>query len=121
MREQALFSLDLRKRQSFCNKRSSPKSCGDPLCRNPRLPPPGSDQADFALRVKIPVLMINGRYDYVFSVEKAQDPLFAMLGTPAADKRHVLLDTPHDVTEQRPQLIHAVLDWLDKYLGRVNN
>lgn len=22
---------------------------------------------------------------------------------------------PHDVTEQRPQLIKAVLDWLDRY------
>jgi eukaryotic-like serine/threonine-protein kinase len=43
-----------------------------------------------------------------------------MLGTPARDKRHVVLDTPHDVTEQRPQLVKAVLDWLDHYLGRVN-
>jgi hypothetical protein len=57
----------------------------------------------------------------VFSVEKAQDPLFTMLGTRAADKRHVLLDTPHDVTEQRPQLVHEVLDWLDRYLGRVGD
>jgi len=84
-------------------------------------PTPGADQADFAPRLKIPTLMINGRYDYVFSVAESQDPLFAMLGTPAADKRHVILDTPHDVTEQRPQLVRAVLDWLDKYLGRVNN
>ena len=84
-------------------------------------PTPGADQADFAPRIKIPILMINGRYDYVFSPAESQDPLFAMLGTPAADKRHVVLNTPHDVTEQRPELVHAVLDWLDKYLGRVNN
>jgi serine/threonine protein kinase/dienelactone hydrolase len=84
-------------------------------------PVPGGDQAEFATRLKIPVLMVNGRYDYVFAVELAQNPLFNMLATPPADKRHVLLDTPHDVTEQRPQLISAVLDWLDKYLGRVNN
>lgn len=84
-------------------------------------PTPGADQADFAPRLKIPVLMVNGRYDYVFSVAKAQDPLFAMLGTPPADKRHVLLDTPHDVTEARPQLARDVLEWLDKYLGRVKN
>jgi eukaryotic-like serine/threonine-protein kinase len=82
-------------------------------------PPPGGDQADFAPRMKIPVLMVNGRYDFTFSVDKAQNPLFAMLGTPEADKRHVILDTPHDVTEQRPQLVKAVLDWLDHYLGRV--
>jgi pimeloyl-ACP methyl ester carboxylesterase len=82
-------------------------------------PPPGGDQADFAPRMKKPVLMVNGRYDYTFPLEKAQNPLFEMLGAPTADKSHVVLDTPHDVTEQRPQLVKAVLNWLDRYLGRV--
>jgi formylglycine-generating enzyme required for sulfatase activity/predicted Ser/Thr protein kinase len=82
-------------------------------------PPAGGDQADFAPRVKIPVLMVNGRYDFTFSLDKAQNPLFRMLGTPEADKRHVVLESPHDVTEQRPQLLQAVLPWLDQYLGRV--
>jgi predicted esterase len=82
-------------------------------------PPPGGDQADFAPRMKKPVLMVNGRYDFTFPVEKAQNPLFKMLGTPESDKRHVVLETPHDVTEQRPQLVKAVLDWLDRYLGPV--
>jgi formylglycine-generating enzyme required for sulfatase activity/tRNA A-37 threonylcarbamoyl transferase component Bud32 len=79
----------------------------------------GVDQADFAPRMKKPVLIVNGRYDYTFPVEKAQDPLFRMLGTPPEDKKHVVLDTPHDVTEQRGQLVKVVLDWLDRYLGRV--
>jgi eukaryotic-like serine/threonine-protein kinase len=83
-------------------------------------PPPGGDQADFAPRMKKPVLMVNGRYDHTFSVETAQNPMFRMLGTPEADKKHVLLETPHDVTEDRPRLTKEVLDWLDKYLGRVN-
>ncbi len=82
-------------------------------------PPAGGDQADFAPRLKVPVLMVNGRYDYVFSLEESQDPLFRMLGTPDSDKLHVVLNTPHDVTEQHAQLVKAVLDWLDKYLGRV--
>lgn len=82
-------------------------------------PPPGGDQADFAPRLKIPVLMVNGRYDLTFSLERSQNPLFNMLGSPAADKQHVVLDTPHDVTAQRSQLVKVVLDWLDKYLGRV--
>ncbi len=84
-------------------------------------PPPGGDQADFAPRMKKPVLMVNGRYDYVFSVDKMQNPLFAMLGTAPQDKRHILLDTPHDVTEQRPTLVHSVLEWLDHYMGRVKS
>jgi eukaryotic-like serine/threonine-protein kinase len=82
-------------------------------------PPPGGDQADFAPRMKKPVLMVNGRYDYVFSVNLSQDPMFNMLGTPPSDKQHIVLETSHDVTEQRPQLVKAVLDWLDRYLGPV--
>jgi formylglycine-generating enzyme required for sulfatase activity/dienelactone hydrolase/predicted Ser/Thr protein kinase len=79
----------------------------------------GADLADFVPRMKIPVLMVNGRYDYTFPLQTAQDPLFAMLGTPAAEKSHVVLDTPHDVTAQRGSLVRTVLDWLDRYLGRV--
>lgn len=82
-------------------------------------PPAGGDQADFAPRLKVPVLMVNGREDYVFSLDKSQDPLFRMLGTPEAEKEHVVLETSHDVTGQRAQLVKIVLAWLDKYLGRV--
>jgi len=84
-------------------------------------PQAGVDQADFAPRMKKPVLMVNGRYDYTFPLATSQDPLFRMLGTPAAEKSHVVLDTPHDVTEQRPQLIKEVLGWLDRYLGPVQS
>jgi serine/threonine protein kinase/dienelactone hydrolase len=83
-------------------------------------PPVGADQFDFAPRLKMPVLMVNGRYDYVFPVDKSQTPMFQMLGTPEADKRHVVLDTPHDVSQRRPELVKVVLAWLDKYLGRVD-
>ena len=81
-------------------------------------PPAGGDQADFAPRMKKPVLMVNGRYDYVFSEAQSQEPFFKMLGTPAADKRHVLFDTPHDVSQLHPQLARTVLDWLDHYMGK---
>jgi serine/threonine protein kinase/dienelactone hydrolase len=80
---------------------------------------PGRDQVDFAPRLKKPVLMVNGRYDFTFSLEKSQIPLFRMLGTPSKDKRHVVLESPHDVTARRAELVEAVLGWLDKYLGRV--
>jgi eukaryotic-like serine/threonine-protein kinase len=84
------------------------------------LPPRGGDQADFTPRVKIPVLMVNGAQDYVFSLDRSQTPMFQMLGSPPADKRHVVLDTPHDVSNRRPELLQAVLGWLDKYLGRID-
>ncbi len=81
--------------------------------------PQGVDQLDFAPRLKIPVLMVNGRYDYSFSVERSQEPLFRLLGTPDVDKHHAILNTPHDVSSDREDLMKEVLGWLDKYLGRV--
>ena len=43
-----------------------------------------------------------------------------MLGAPEADKKVVLLDTAHDVSEKRADLVREVVAWLDKYLGKVN-
>jgi len=79
----------------------------------------GRDQVDFAPRIKQPVLMVNGRYDFTFSPERAQIPLFNMLGTPAANKKRVVFDTPHDISQEKARLSQEVLAWLDKYLGRV--
>ena len=81
---------------------------------------PGIDQVDFAPRVKKPVLMVNGRYDFTFSVDRAQLPLFRMLGTPEANKRHVIFETPHNISQQKADLSREVLAWLDAYLGRIN-
>ena len=81
--------------------------------------PPGVDPVNFAPRLKIPALMINGRYDFTFPVKESQEPLFKMLGTPSADKRYVLMESPHDVTIQHAQLVKETVDWLDKYLGPV--
>jgi hypothetical protein len=81
--------------------------------------PPEIDQANFAPRLKLPVLMVNGRYDFTFSLDRSQDPLFRTLGTPDADKEHVVMETPHDVSQRHDDLSHTVLGWLDKYLGRV--
>jgi eukaryotic-like serine/threonine-protein kinase len=83
-------------------------------------PVPGLDQVDFGPRLTKPVLMVNGQYDATFPLDAAQEPLFRMLGTPEADKRHVKFDTPHDVRLRRSDLIKEVLAWLDKSLGRVN-
>lgn len=53
---------------------------------------PEVDQINFVTRVTVPVLMLNGRYDFVLPVETAQRPMFALLGTPAKDKRHVIFE-----------------------------
>jgi hypothetical protein len=64
--------------------------------------------------------MINGRYDFTFSIDRAQEPFFRMIATPAADKRRVVFDTPHDVSQNKPDLSKNVLRFLDQYLGQVN-
>ena len=76
---------------------------------------PEADAINFVIRVKIPVLMLNGRYDHFFPVESSQAPLFRLLGTPEKDKRHVIYETGH--APPRKELIRDSVDWLDKYLG----
>ena len=78
---------------------------------------PEADPMNFAPHVKIPVLLINGRYDFVFPLDTCQEPLFRLLGSPALDKSHVLYDTGH-----APPLLPMMkdtLNWLDHYLGPV--
>lgn len=78
---------------------------------------PEADQINFVSRVRIPVLMLNGRYDHFFPVESSQVPLYRLLGTPEKDKRHIVYETGHAVP--RKDFIRETLDWLDKYLGPV--
>jgi dienelactone hydrolase len=78
---------------------------------------PGTDQVDFAPRIKVPTLLISGKYDWIF---KEKDLMIRMLGTPPANKKALVFDTSHDVTEQRADLMREVLGWLDKYFGKVN-
>jgi formylglycine-generating enzyme required for sulfatase activity/dienelactone hydrolase len=80
--------------------------------------PPETDPVNFAPHVKQPVLMVNGRDDFDLPYATAQVPLFQALGTPAADKRHAVLEGGH--IPPRPQdVFKEILDWLDRYLGPV--
>jgi hypothetical protein len=57
-----------------------------------------ADQADFASHVKAPTLLISGNFDWIFP---RKDALMRLLGAPEADKKAVVFDTAHDVSEQR--------------------
>jgi hypothetical protein len=59
--------------------------------------------------------MLNGRDDFLFPLETSQLPLFRLLGTPPAHKRHVLYKGGHNVFDL--QMIREILDWLDRYFG----
>jgi dienelactone hydrolase len=80
---------------------------------------PEVDCWNYAPRVTVPVLMINGREDFDFPLESSQLPLLRAFGTPAKDKKHVLFDGGHATPVAQPDLIKANLDWLDQYFGPV--
>jgi formylglycine-generating enzyme required for sulfatase activity/tRNA A-37 threonylcarbamoyl transferase component Bud32/dienelactone hydrolase len=78
---------------------------------------PEVDPFNFTPRVRQPVLLVDGRYDFFFPKETSQDPFFNGLGAPAKDKRHAVYEAGH--VPPNDILIREVLDWLDRYLGPV--
>jgi cephalosporin-C deacetylase-like acetyl esterase len=78
---------------------------------------PEVDTLNFLPRVKQPVLMLNGRYDFFCPVESSQEPFFRLLGSRSDQKKHILYDTSHNLP--RNEFIKETLHWLDQYLGPV--
>lgn len=78
---------------------------------------PEVDPFNYLSRVQVPVLILNGRYDFFFPEETSQKYLIEGLSTPEADKVLRNYETGHFVPEA--QRIKESLAWLDKYLGPV--
>ena len=78
---------------------------------------PEIDELNFAPRVKVPTLLVDGRYDEVFPLQTSQNVMFRFLGTPEKDKRHAVLEGGH--IPPYDQMVKEILDWLDKYQGPV--
>jgi predicted esterase len=78
---------------------------------------PEVDQINFVSRVKIPVLMLNGRHDAIEPYAAAQLSMFRLLGTPEADKRHVVYESGHRLPQN--EFVKETLNWLDRYLGPI--
>jgi dienelactone hydrolase/predicted Ser/Thr protein kinase len=78
------------------------------------------DAINFAPRVTIPILMLHGKYDYMFPYETSQKPLLRFLGTSEQNKRLEIFPTGHSLSGYTKETIRLVLDWLDRYLGKVN-
>ena len=77
---------------------------------------PEADPVNFAPRVRIPVLMLNGRFDFFFPTDSSQEPMFKLLGTPDDHKNRLLYDTSHTVP--RAELIRETIGWFERYLGQ---
>jgi serine/threonine protein kinase/formylglycine-generating enzyme required for sulfatase activity/dienelactone hydrolase len=78
---------------------------------------PEVDDLNFAPHATVPVLMLNGRYDYIWPGPTSQEPMFRLLGTPIGQKRRVVYDTGHGIPQN--EVIKESLNWLDRYFGPV--
>ncbi len=78
---------------------------------------PEEDPVHFLPRVRMPVLMLSGKYDSVFPYEVSQKPFFQLLGTPESLKRRIVFDGGHFLP--RPMMVQESLNWLDQHLGPV--
>jgi dienelactone hydrolase len=78
---------------------------------------PEAYQVNYLPRIKIPVLMLNGKYDMFNLYETSVKPFYDFLGTPEKDKRLCLFEADHSLYKN--DMIKEVLSWLDKYFGPV--
>ena len=81
-----------------------------------RKPRPEADGINYVTRVKIPTLMLNGKYDMKFPIDESARATLSLLGTPEEDKLLKAYETDHFIP--RNELIKETLAWLDKYFGR---
>ena len=72
---------------------------------------------NFLSRIKIPVLMLEGKYDIYFDYNGWIKPTYDFLGTPIKDKKLVLYETDHFIPYK--DAVKESLGWLDKYFGPV--
>jgi dienelactone hydrolase len=73
------------------------------------------DVLNYAPRVKIPVLMLNGKNDTFYPLETSQKPMFNLLGTDVKDKSMKVYEGGHIVP--RSELMKESINWFDTYLG----
>jgi dienelactone hydrolase len=79
---------------------------------------PEADPINYVSRIKIPVLMLNARYDTFRPIDTNIMPFYNLLGTPEEHKHLLIYDTYHYIPKS--DLVKAVLDFLDKYFGPPN-
>ena len=79
---------------------------------------PEADQINYLPQVKVPVLMLNGKYDFTFPLEADVKPYFDLLGTAEGDKVLKVYESDHWIPTT--ELIRETLDWCEKYFGPVN-
>jgi cephalosporin-C deacetylase-like acetyl esterase len=77
---------------------------------------PEIDPLNHAPRVKVPVLMINGKED---PLAMSQQPMYNFLGTPEEHKQHKVYPDGSLLSSNRKNVYKDIENWLDRYLGPV--
>jgi hypothetical protein len=65
----------------------------------------------------MPTLLLSGKHDAFYPLEKSAKPLYELLGTPEGQKHHQIYELDHAI--QKNVVVRDVLWFLDKYLGPV--
>jgi cephalosporin-C deacetylase-like acetyl esterase len=80
---------------------------------------PEVDQINYVTRVTIPTLMLSGRHDPLQPVESSQLPMLRLLGTPEAEKHHVIYEGfGHGLPPN--EMARETIAWLDRFFGAPN-
>ena len=81
--------------------------------------PPEVQQIDYVSRIRMPLLMINGREDFNFPYHDSQLPFLASLAVDPSEKKLLALDWGHLPTGYS-DVMREVVDWADRWLGPVD-
>ncbi len=76
---------------------------------------PEVEPLNFVPRIRVPVLMLSGKFDTIFPYEVSVKPMFDLLGTPPKDKYLKLYETDHGIPTA--EVIKETQNFLNKYLG----
>lgn len=83
-------------------------------------PPPERDPVHYLPRITIPMLMINGKNDWLLPFDASIRPMFDLIGTPPAAKRlAAVYEGHHGIPEDR--LEREIIRFLDQYFGAPQN
>jgi class 3 adenylate cyclase/dienelactone hydrolase len=82
-----------------------------------RMGRPEADMAYFLPRVKVPTLMINGRFDSIFPLDAIMG-MYNLLGTTDDQKKLVLFESDH--LAPMADVISETNLWLDQHFGKVD-
>ena len=72
---------------------------------------PEADPVNFLPRVKIPILMLNGKYDPIFPFKTRVMPMFDLFGTPKSNKTLISYEGGHSYPGH--EQIKKVIEWFD--------